>query len=171
MVVRKTLNLAIKIFCEDSYGREFFKKLANRLKDENIISRGTGINTDRLRGLCSTKLRRILTAALYSYNKVIIQVDAHGHRPAIVNKQVEQHIPVQRMKSACIVVLDYEIEEWLCFSEGLRVQGSPSPYEILKQRRQYEKHRLPSYAEKLNIVTLGDYPSFKRFIDALKCLI
>jgi len=158
--------LRIKILCEDSYGKEFFRILANRLKREKIMSRRTGINTDRLQGICSTKLERIMRAATDYYEKVIIVVDAHGHRPAAVNKQVAQHIPVQRRKSVCIVVLDHEIEEWICFSLGLRIQGSP--YRTMKQRMGYKKHRLPSYAEKLNIATLDKYPSFKLFLDALK---
>jgi len=65
-----------------------------------------------------------------------------------------------------VILFNYEIEEWICISLGLKWHSKPSAE--LKQKLKYEKSDLPSYVDKLDFKKLvNKSKSFIKFIEAL----
>lgn len=159
--------MKIKIFCEDRKGKDFFLKLANRLKEQNLIG-NVQIKVRYIGGSISTKLTRSIKASLISNQiKFIIVYDAHGRPIEDVREEVRSFIPSEIVNKTCIVILRYEIEEWICYNEDIRTQ---TPYKTLKQSTGYEKYRLPEWADRLNIDKLSKCPSFSEFLECIRRL-
>ncbi|MHB8545077.1 MAG: hypothetical protein ACYC9S_13910 [Leptospirales bacterium] len=71
-------------------------------------------------------------------------------------------------KNTIQVNLEFEIEEWICISEGISYKPN-KPSMILKTQRNYEKFQLPKYANKLQIQVLkGKSSSFALFLESLR---
>jgi hypothetical protein len=152
------------VLCEDSYGTDFFKELINRLKSENMISDGLHVNTDRFYGPCNTKLKGQMKAITFQrgYNFFIIVADAHGKPANEIKSDIECHIPEDLKEITHMVILNYEIEEWICVSLNIKINDKPS--NILRRRFGYEKYKLKDYVPKLNFKRLKNYQSFNEFI-------
>lgn len=158
--------MPIKVFCEDAYGREFFKRLVNWLKDEKKVPRALQMTVDRLAGLCNTKSERQIRAAASISDRIIVVVDAHGRQAEKVEREVLEHVPNRLRKNVQTIVLDYEIEEWVCVSRHLRFGNKPS--DTLKHQIDYEKYKLPSLVSELNFDILMNYKSFAEFVKCLR---
>jgi hypothetical protein len=160
------MSLKRVILCEDKYGGPFLRDLANLLKNSNVISHSLGVDTAKFYGACNVKLERQLIAkSRVRTCRFIILVDADGRNKASLRSRVMQHVPPVLASNTRIVVLDYEIEDWICVSLGIRVNSKPSV--LLKQRFGYEKHRLKSYVLKLDIQRLQKCGSFCDFVNSL----
>ena len=159
----------VMIICTDTYGKVFFKKLTNRLKNEKLIPNHR-IYVERFNGPCSPKLERQLTiyACLREIDFVIIVADADGKPPTKIKKMIEVHIPAELKPSTGIVILEYEIEDWICISKGIRISDT-KPSLILKQKEDYEKYKLCNYVSELKIGKLvSRCKSFYNFLKFLQ---
>lgn len=62
----------------------------------------------------------------------------------------------------------YEIEDWLCISDGMKLGNQKSSSAIMAKMR-YKKFSLPEYSTKLNVeLLMKNCKSFKDFIILLK---
>lgn len=157
------------ILCTDTHGKLFFTNLINKLKNDGIIPNHR-ICIERFNGPCSQKLERQLKvyAHLRKIDFAVIVVDADGKPQKEIEKMIEIHIPTELKTLTGIVVLKYEIEDWLCISRGISIENA-KPSIILKQREGYEKYRLCDYVSKLKIKKLiEECESFCKFIEFLK---
>lgn len=156
------------ILCADTYGKSFFKKLTNRLKDEGLIPK-FHICVDRFYGPCNPKMDRQMRVFAYlrQFSFFIIVVDADGRAQNKIRETIESHIGSELKASTITIVLDYEIEDWLCASGSICVKDN-KPSIILKQIEGYEKFRLPDYVPKLDIEKLTK--QCKSFCNFLKFL-
>jgi len=160
----------IVIFTEDSYGKFFIKRLVYgklNLKKE--------IRVQRLAGVCYTKSTRQIIAASSDCNKIVILVDGDDE-PEKVRSSMEGHIRKAQEKVYCLniylIVVDTEIEEWVC--EGLGICYGRKPSEDLNRYLQqnfgymYRKSMLPDFASKVDPTKLSENKSFVRFMKALE---
>ena len=115
--------------------------------------------------LIGPKLSRIVQIAIDVADRVIILMNANGDSLDKKTEEIKRYLPMINLNRVHIVLLDYEIEEWICYSQEIPINGKPS--EILYSRIKYRKERLPSYASKLDCEKLKTCPSFRRLIDAL----
>lgn len=155
----------IMVLCEDSYGVDFFKDLIERLKKENVISKGLHIDTERFYGPCNTKLtsQMKVMVLLRDYNFFVIIADADGNPIDDVKSQIECHVPRDLRNITRFVILQYEIEEWICKSLNIKINDKPS--KILKHKFGYEKYKLRDYVPKLNFKRLKNCESFSNFMN------
>lgn len=157
----------IIVLCEDSYGVDFFKELINRLKEMNIVPEGLHVNAERFYGPCNTKLTRQMKAMglLKDYNFFVIVADADGKPADDVRIKIECHIPNNLRNITHLVILKYEIEEWICISLDIKINDKPST--ILRHKFSYEKYKLKDYISKLNFEKLKNCESFSDFVKAV----
>lgn len=166
------LTLKLKILCNDTYGKAFFKLLTNRLKEEDYIS-NFHISVAKFYGLCNPKLDRQMRAfsCLRKYNYFIVIVDADGKPPLEIREKIECHFPKDIDTVNRVVVLENEIEDWICASEDIRLRDR-KPSVILHHQRGYEKYRLPDYASRLDIERLREecasFQSFLQFLETTR---
>ena len=150
---------------KDAKGPKFIKELFQKKRKENMFS---GILKDARRvPILSEKLRRVVSAAVSEVDRIIILADADGGSLTERENRIYRYIDNSCKKHVCVVLLDYEIEEWICYSHGFVIDDKPS--EVLKKKLSngYEKNQLPSYASKLDCKKLEKYDSFGRLLDAL----
>jgi hypothetical protein len=154
------------ILCEDKYGGPFLRDLTNRLKNTGLISRNVGVDTAKFYGACNVKLERQLLAMSQTKTcRFIILVDADGRDKTSVRARVAQHIPRNLTGTTHTIVLDYEIEDWICAGLGIRFNCKTAV--LLKRRFGYEKYNLKSYVPKLDIQALQNCGSFCDFVKNL----
>lgn len=156
--------MRFRLVVEDSFGPDFITKLFNKKFDEKLLS-------GRLEGVTScligNKLGRKVNAALLDVDRVIILMDADGQSLDQKTKIIKQYLNVRYLDHISVVLLDYEIEEWICYSKGISIKGE-KPSNILKSRQNYRKNHLPRFAEKLDCKRLASCPSFLRLTHALE---
>ena len=163
------MNTRIIILCEDSHGIGFFKELISRFKQEGLISSHSHIDVTKFYGPCNSKLERQLKAMAYlkRCDCFIIIADADGKPIEETKERIALHVPNDLRNKTHIVVLSYEIEEWICMSLGIKITDKPSV--LLKHRMRYEKYELRHYVSKLDInKLLVKCRSFCEFIDCLR---
>jgi len=153
----------ILIFSEDQYGPKFFQKLLQRLRREGFIPTEMNVTTGpRIRN-CYAKTQRAIKAALGDFDRVILVIDGDGN-PEQARRQIQAHLPADEEPRIGVVVTQYEIEEWICYSDGIRF-GSEKPSQVLHKKHAYEKFKLPQYADKLDLQRLRDMSeSFRYFL-------
>lgn len=168
--------VSCEIFSEDAHGPEFFKRLVEQLKKESIVDKSLYIDTKRLPGICYTKSERAIKAANIDFDKIVVVVDADG--PANreeVFKRVDVHIAKEIKSKVEVIILDYELEEWICYSFGIHFAGD-KPSKALNGRckekrgskRGYKKWQLPKFVENLDINALRrNCRSFEEFVSIL----
>lgn len=158
------------ILSEDSYGKGFFKELTNRLKNEQIISK-FHVSVNRFYGPCNIKLEKQLKVyfELREFSNIIIFVDADGKSIEEIKRRIEIHIERCYEGSVKIIILKYEIEDWLCISENIKIRCN-KPSKILKETKKYKKCRLKQYVPKLNFKKLcEECETFNDFLSILQC--
>jgi hypothetical protein len=158
----------IKIISEDDYGGAFLKNVIAQLKNKKMVGTITVIASKPMRPLCNFKLDRILKSFDTSCDKIIIILDSDGpqnYKSRYAN--VERHVPDDLKTPVKIILVDFEIEEWICISKNIKLKHS-KPSDELKNLYGYEKWNLPKYAAELDFDILGkNCKSFKDFLDAL----
>jgi len=167
----------IWILTEDRYGKEFFKKLVNRMKELSMIQKSKQIKIKWFPGKCRPKLSRILLALTVKSNqfqKCIIFADAEGKEIETAKTLIQKHIPRSLQKSVHCIIFDYCIEEWICEGMNIKWRGQ-HPVECLDNYLQrtkqveYEKYMLPSFAEIIDIHTLlKNNQKFYQFYELIK---
>jgi hypothetical protein len=157
----------IMVLCEDTYGTEFFKELINRLKNEKFISADMHVNAERFCGPCNTKLERQMKpmAMQRGYNFFMIVADADGKPVNEIKEKIKLHIPDNLKNKIHIVILEYEIEEWVCISLDMKIDNKPS--KTLKHKFNYQKYKLKEYVPKLDFKKLKKCNSFNDFLKGL----
>jgi len=161
------MNNKIMIITQDKYGVPFFRKFTNRLKDEKFIP-NVHIDSSKFYGACNPKLSRQLTAFKYlrCYDHFIIVADADGGHIETLHENILCHIPENFKIITSIIIFKDEIEEWICYSDNIDYEKKPS--QILREKKGYEKYRLPSYASKLDILKLkSGCESFCNFFEKI----
>ena len=146
----------------DDFGHSFIKTVFTEKAAKGLFP-GRLENAKRLS--IGPKLPRIAKIATKVADRVIILMDAKGEPLDKKTEEIKRYLHTIDMNRVRIVLLDYELEEWICYSEEIPIKGKPS--EILYTRIDYRKNRLPSYASKLDCEKLKTCPSFKRLIHAL----
>lgn len=156
----------------------FFKNLLNRLKNEKVISSSVQFDVQAIiqGGPCNVKQSRFIKAALQKYSKIILIFDADGPEN-VINKtnQMKKHIPRNSESLISIVVLDHEIEEWIC--KSMKIKFTTKPHKeldhhcrkISNNRKGYFKSNLIEYIDKIDIqhLTKDSNYSFSKFINIL----
>jgi len=80
------------------------------------------------------KSERAIKAASIDFDKIVVVVDADG--PANrdeVFKRVDVHIVKEIKSKVDVIILDYELEEWICYSFGIQL-GADKPFKALSVR-------------------------------------
>lgn len=159
--------MRLKIFCEDSHGVRFFEKLIERLKQEKLFDNSVGVKVGKYYGPCNTKMKRLILASYdeYPYDKFLIICDLDKKAIDDVKPLIVKHIPEEYLPKGMVILCDWEIEEWICVSAGIKIDDKPST--ILKKREYYEKYMLPKYVDKLDFDKLKSCKSFNEFRAAL----
>ncbi|MFA4957875.1 MAG: hypothetical protein WC556_12970 [Candidatus Methanoperedens sp.] len=158
----------IKIISEDDYGGAFLKNVIVQLKSKKMVGNIVVKATKPMRPLCNFQLDRILKSFDTSCDKIIIILDSDGpHNYKSRYANVKRHVPDGMKTPVEIILTDYEIEEWICISKGLKWKHH-KPSDELKLKFGYIKSSLPKYADELDFDKLGkNCESFKAFLDAL----
>ncbi len=162
-------------FSEDAYGPEFFKSLIEKLKKESIVNESLYVATRRLPGICYTKSERAIKAASMDFDKIVIVADADG--PAnrdTVFKRMDVHIHEELKNKVDVIIMDYELEEWICYSLGIHF-GGDKPSKALNDwckinrgtMSGYKKWQLPKFVEDLDFNVLRNCSSFRDFVNAV----
>ena len=146
---------------EDTYGDEFIKQLFDKKLGEGLFS---GKMTGARRSPIGPKLAKIIKTQDKDV-RIIILADADDKPIQAEEMRISQCIQKERAQHVKIVLLTYEIEEWICYSLGLDMDDKPS--KILERKIQHKKNRLPQYASKIDCAKLTDCQSFKRLVDAM----
>ncbi len=160
----------VAVFTEDTYGAKFVKRLLGRLG----LSSCVGL-CKRLAGVCSSKSVRQLKAAALDYEKVVVLVDGDWE-PEKVRRKMGEHVCCLGKglrEKVYVIVVESEIEEWVCESLGLKYRGlKPSCVLSNYLRRErgygYEKYMLPDFADVISPDKLGDNESFVSFVDTIR---
>lgn len=165
-----------KIFSEDAYGPEFFKKLNNKLKREGVLDENLPFEKPQhFPGKCNTKSGRIISTAGYDFDRVVVVVDADDpNKRDDAYSQIEVHLVEEIKSKVYIIVLDYEIEEWICHSLEIDFRNE-KPTEALdkwcrvNRGKGYKKDKwqLPSFVDYLDIEKLMAHTSFRDYIEAV----
>ncbi len=154
----------VAILTEDTYGVNFFQNLIARLKKSETIRNEVGVKIKRYN---IYKLKNLLRVANQDYDRTIVTVDCDGSCNNGNSKEINDLINGERRKNTVVINLEFEIEEWICVSDGINY-GSEKPSIVLKSQRKYEKFQLPIYADKLKVRELLDKSeSFSLYIQAL----
>ena len=149
---------------EDYFGQSFFERFFSKKIDEHIFSgKLEGVRHAKLNG----KITKQVRANIGKVDRIIIIADADGQDLATKNQDITRFVDSVYAEYVKIVLLDYEIEEWICHSEGINLDGQ-KPSSVLKYKRRYKKSKLPTYAEKIDCKKLQDSNSFKRFASSLE---
>ena len=149
---------------EDYFGQPFFERFFSKKANERIFSG----KLERVRHVkLSGKITRQIKANIGKVDRIIIIADADGGDLNAKNLHIARFIDNVYAEYVKIVLLDYEIEEWICHSEGIKFNDQ-KPSNVLKHKIGYEKYRLPEYAEKMDCVKLQGVTSFKRFASSLE---
>ena len=146
------------------------------LKEENIVAKKLYMGTARLPGKCYPKSEKAIKAASIDFDKIIVVVDADGpENRDKVFKEVDVHIVEEIKSKVDVMILDYEIEEWICYSLGIHFGGG-KPSSALNEwckrnkgsKRGYKKWQLPRFVENLDINALRrNCCSFEDFVSIL----
>ena len=156
--------MKFSLIVEDDFGPEFIKKIFRKKFDEGLLS---GRLESVTQSLINNKLRRKVNAALRSVERVIVLMDADGEPFDKKTENIKQYLDSRHRDRIRIVLLDYEIEEWICYSQKIRI-GNEKPSKVLKRTKRYTKNSLPKFATKLDCERLMNCPSFRRLVNALE---
>lgn len=156
--------MIFRFVVEDCYGPDFIMRLFNKKRKEGLFSGSLkGVRSC----LIGNKLRRIVNAALLDAKHVIVLMDADGKPLDQKTEEIKQYLDARYLDYISIVLLDYEIEEWICYSKNIPTKGA-KPSSVLKRHNNYRKRCLPGFAEELDCKRLVGCPSFRRLVDVLE---
>ncbi|MCZ7402953.1 MAG: hypothetical protein O8C61_12090 [Candidatus Methanoperedens sp.] len=161
--------MKITLIVEDSWGVPFFPIVIERLKAVNLVNKNLIISKPKhLPADCNGKLDEILKMVDNKFDRIIIILDADGPQNYKTRyERAQSHIPNNMATPVKIILAEYEIEEWICISKGLKWKHQ-KPSDELKTKYSYEKWKLPQFAAELDFDKLGkNCKSFKDFLDAL----
>ena len=111
---------------EDSYGPNFISKLAGRLKQGSYLVLSTAVD---FRQYTIYKLNALLKSSISHFDRTVILVDCDGDCNAGNSSMIKSLIEGCGNKKLIPVFLQWEIEEWICISEGIQI-SSWKPSEI-----------------------------------------
>jgi hypothetical protein len=157
----------IKIISEDDYGGAFLKNVIVQLRSKKMVGNIVVKATKPMCPLCNFQLDRILKVFDNSCDKIIIILDSddpQNYKSRYAN--VKRHVPDGLKTPVEIILMDYEIEEWICISKDIKWKHhKPSEELKLKLKFGYIKSSLPKYAAELDFDKLRkNSKSFKYFI-------
>lgn len=156
--------MKVTILIEDTYGKPFMDGLIKDLKSKEFVDRSWAFKVNQYNVY---KLNKMLKAATDS-DKIILFVDCDGDCNNNNARSIHEICEKQNNGKIGIIDLMYEIEDWLCISEGMKLGNQKSSSAIMAKTR-YEKFRLPEYSTKLNVeLLMKNCKSFKDFIILLK---
>lgn len=156
--------MKVTVLIEDTYGKPFLDSLLKYLKAKELVDHSWAFDVNQYNVY---KLGNMLRAANES-NKIIVLVDCDGdcnkNNAPIIHDICEK----QSNERIGMVYLRYEIEDWICVSEGMKLDKQKSST-VMMAKRGYKKFRLPEYADKLNVeLLMNNCKSFKDFMTLLK---
>ena len=123
---------------EDTYGDEFIKQLFDKKLGEGLFS---GKMTGARRSPIGPKLAKIIKTQDKDV-RIIILADADDKPIQAEEMRISQCIQKERAQHVKIVLLTYEIEEWICYSLGLDMDDKPS--KILERKIRHKKKSIAS---------------------------
>jgi uncharacterized protein YuzE len=104
----------------------------------------------------------------------VVDADGPANREDVF-KRVDVHIAKEIKSKVDVIILDYELEEWICYSFGIHFAGD-KPSKALNERckgkrgskKGYKKWQLPKFVENLDINALRrNCRSFEEFVSML----
>ena len=147
---------------EDKFGPSFIKQVFRKKSEEGMFY---GRISDARRSSISNKMTRMISAAISSVDRIIILMDADGGPLADKEEKIKEYVAKKDLDHVRIVLLDNEIEEWICYSLEIKINSKPS--DVLAGKNGYQKRDLLKYASKIDCAKLKDCQSFNRLISAL----
>ena len=156
-------TVCYEFLVEDCFGKEFFKRLFCKKLDENIF-RGHLKSVKQIQ--MSPKISRIIKQHASGVDRIIIIMDSEGQPIKDKEAKLLGYAGKEYRKIVSIVLVDYEIEEWICYSLDIK-PGGKKPSNVLKYEREYRKSQLPKYVDELDCKKLMGCGSFKRFASLL----
>ncbi len=157
--------MKVHVLTEDTYGREFIRKLTNRLKYESFIERDINIEVTRYN---IYKIKSIIKTSLIAYDKIIVFIDCDGECLEGSAELISREIDKQKSNNVTQIKFRWEIEDWLCVSYGFPIEREKSSI-VMKKKKDYKKFQLPKYVDKLDIKKLKSLSdTFSAFLKALK---
>ena len=149
---------------EDKFGPGFFQKFFNKKLDEGFFQ---GKLTKTIRLPIGPKMTRVIKTVVHKVDRIIILADADGKSLESKESDVLQYVDSEHTSRVRIVLFDYEIEDWICYSLGIKPCGK-KPSLVLERKRDYRKNRMPRYANDLDCQALQNCRSFKSLVDSLR---
>ena len=147
---------------EDKFGPSFIKQVFRKKSEEGLFS---GRISDARRSLINNKMTRMISAAISSADRIIILMDADGGPLADKEEEIKKYVDKKDLDRVRVVLLDNEIEEWICYSLGIKTNGKPS--DALAEKKGYKKRDLLKYVSKIDCTKLKNCQSFNRLISVL----
>lgn len=165
--------MSVYFITEDTFGGLFIKQVIEKKTKEGIIPRNIRIVKTESSGRCNPRIGRLVKIAVNIAERIIIIVDSEGREVQRVFEETMAHVAPLHRERVRIIVMNYEIEEWICLSLGLRLEGN-KPSDVLKREERhknrdgYKKYNLPDFAKELDCEKLRkSSDSFRRFLSAL----
>ncbi len=159
---------SIFIITEDAYGCGFFKGVVRRINPKIKVR-------CNMAGAWDPKKVRIFLST--DADLVIDCLDADGQdtnkitndQYDLFKKNVRNLSSTEILKKLKIVVFKYEVEEWIIFSNNMKLFGN-KPSEVLWEKMKYEKLKLPQYASTIDLDALEQkgvesFIEFKRAVN------
>ena len=119
---------------EDKFGPSFIKQVFRKKSEEGMFY---GRISDARRSSISNKMTRMISAAISSVDRIIILMDADGGPLADKEEKIKEYVAKKDLDHVRIVLLDNEIEEWICYSLEIKINSKPS--DVLAGKNGYQK--------------------------------
>lgn len=158
--------MRVFFFMEDKFGRPFMKKFFSIKNQSGEIHRDAQYSGDDKFLPNNPKSGRDIKLRYSSNDRIVIVVDADRRPINQVEKETLNLIDRNFRNKVRVAVLTHEIEEWICYSEDISFRDR-KPSEVLKYERDYQKFRLPDYADRMDCQKLQHCESFRRFLNAV----
>ena len=144
---------------EDHFGPYFIKELIQKKQNEGMLRNITIAKAKRVP--LGPKIDRVISAMLSEVEKVILIFDADGSDILRKKQNVKNFISRKNIDYVEIVIMKYEIEEWVCYSLETPIRDR-KPSEVLKETQNYEKNMLKEFVPQINCQKLQQCESFQR---------
>ena len=159
----------ILIFTEDSFGVDFINKVILNMKQVGLVNNSFHFKCLHLKALCNKKIDRQIRATQLKkvYDRIIIVIDG-DFNPNQKYVEMRSHVEKKFQEITKIVVIETEIEEWICKSLKIKF-NQEKPSSVLNKEFCYEKYKLPKYNNKLDYSILTkDSTSFIKFLNYIQ---
>ena len=116
----------------------------------------------------TAKFDKYVAAGLLRKEVVIFIRDGDGNKKTVeseLNTKKTSDVKDKQKDKIKFIIFDFEIEEWIIKSKGLKIKSSCKPSTLLKG---YKKYKLPDFADSIDLDMLPKIDkNFKEFLTLL----